>query len=372
MAATGIRTAVMAQNSGFGNMLNPLTSLLMPYEIPALLLLSMRGWPDPATDEPQHAVMGGSCEEILDVLRLRFWRLPADAEAGLLDDILTLAGRELDRGRCATVLVGRGAIGAPEAPAPVPGTTLPTRTDILRRILPRLRGLPIVSTTGYTSRDLFALGDADNHFYMQGAMGHASAFGLGLAIGRPIDEPVVVLDGDGAMLMHLGTVSTIGAAAPVPLVHVVFDNGCYESTGGQPTSAPTTDIAAVASACGYASARLVRSSGIVQALDEALQTPAPTCSWSRWPELSPHRHPGPAHDSNWPRSTRGSPRRRTSAEAASPKRQPCRAAALRTPTRDRSAGNPRGRCCGTDWQMIEDLAIATYLSGRAAAKVRRG
>jgi phosphonopyruvate decarboxylase len=109
----------------------------------------------------------------------------------------------------------------------------------------------IVATTGYTGRELYMVADRPQHLYQVGSMGCAAGMGLGVAVNA--DRPVVVLDGDGAALMKLGTLGAIGAYAPKNLIHIVFDNGAYESTGGQPTVSPTVDFAAAALACGYPS-----------------------------------------------------------------------------------------------------------------------
>jgi phosphonopyruvate decarboxylase len=110
----------------------------------------------------------------------------------------------------------------------------------------------IVSTTGYISRGLFAVHDSPQAFYMQGSMGHASAFALGVAQAGGEDRRVLLLDGDGAALMHLGSMATLAAVAPPALVHVLIDNGVYESTGGQLTSVRSVDFGGVGSALGYA------------------------------------------------------------------------------------------------------------------------
>jgi phosphonopyruvate decarboxylase len=273
-SAAGVGTAVIAQNSGLGNQINPLTSLNMTYQIPTLVFMSLRGWPDPAADEPQHAVMGLTTTPILDALGVTHHVLTPDRTS--MRDILAASLDVVGQGKSAFVLVQRGAIGTEsDEPAPV-DKVLPTRREVLQRILPRIRGLTVVSTTGYTSRDLFALGDADSHFYMQGSMGHALAFGLGAAMHHPTRKPVLVLDGDGAALMHLGSMSAVGAAAPASLVHLVFDNRAYESTGCQPSASPTTDFAAVALACSYATASACRTAEETDAaLAAALERPGP-------------------------------------------------------------------------------------------------
>ncbi len=123
-----------------------------------------------------------------------------------------------------------------------------------------------MSTTGLLSRELFGQRGLPGSFYMQGSMGHALAIGPGVALGRP-DRTVFVIDGDGAVLMHMGTMSTVGASAPANLVHVTVDNEAYESTGGQPTTSGGTRLDEVARACGYRSVTCCRDRA---ALESAL------------------------------------------------------------------------------------------------------
>jgi len=254
--SAGRQALVFAQNSGFGNLINPLTSLIMPYQIPLLVLMSLRGWPDPDQDEPQHRVMGMTTHALLDSLGVRHWTLET-AETDL-DRVLDLALAELANDSPAFLLVRKGALSPPDSGKY--RSTRPDRTATLSRaegmriLLEDLPKSVIVSTTGYTSRDLFALNDGHRPFYMQGSMGHASAFALGVALNSAVDRPVLLLDGDGAALMHLGTMSTVGAAKPGNLVHVIFDNGSYESTGSQPTTADSVSFTAIATAAGYRSA----------------------------------------------------------------------------------------------------------------------
>ena len=106
----------------------------------------------------------------------------------------------------------------------------------------------IISTCGLTSRELHYVKDRPGNFYMVGAMGGASSFGLGVALGCP-SRGVVVLDGDGAALMNLGSMATIGNLAPKNLIHIVLKNGCYASTGGQ--RCQVVDFSTIAVACGY-------------------------------------------------------------------------------------------------------------------------
>ncbi len=272
--AAGTRVAVIAQNSGLGNLINPLTSLQAPYAIPLWVFMSLRGWPDPRADEPQHEVMGASTHATLDALRVRHWTLGPSATGQSLRRILAEAEPGVKAGRAAFVLCPKGSVGGPADRTPRAGTAGLGRAEALGMILSRDSASPVVATTGYMSRHLFAYRDLASNFYMQGSMGHAAAFGLGLAMHQ--SQRVVVLDGDGAALMHLGTMSTIGAAAPVGLLHVIFDNGSYESTGRQLTSSATTDFTQVARATGYATAQLAATGEeIRRALDVVDGVPGP-------------------------------------------------------------------------------------------------
>ena len=132
----------------------------------------------------------------------------------------------------------------------------------------------VIATTGKCGRELFTLADRAQHLYQVGSMGGASAMGLGVALNT--SRPVVVLDGDGAALMKLGNLATIGSRAPANLVHVVLDNGVHDSTGGQATVSPSVDFAAVALACGYATGATCDSpDGFERALRETRSGPGP-------------------------------------------------------------------------------------------------
>ncbi|MFG2526531.1 phosphonopyruvate decarboxylase [Streptomyces sp. NPDC048516] len=265
---TGEPAAVIAQNSGFGNLVNPLTSLVLPYRIPLLVFVSMRGWPTADAGEPQHYWMGKVVPPWLDSLEVPYWWLTPEGPP--VEALLKEARPVLDAGRPAFVLVSKGAI-RDEAPAPAEATTaegsLPDRDDVVDAVLAEVRAERILSTTGFLSRALYNHRDRPGNFYMQGSMGHVAGLSLGAALARP-EERFVVLDGDGSLLMHMGTLATVGACAPHNLVHVVFDNQAYDSTGGQPTTSATTDFAAVARGCGY---REVRRVGFVAELRPALR-----------------------------------------------------------------------------------------------------
>jgi phosphonopyruvate decarboxylase len=259
----GTPAIAMFQNSGLGNAVSPLTSLSHTHRIPVLLIVSRRGDPEGAADEPQHELMGEITTRMLDVIGIAWERFPEDANE--VDACLERATAHMEKTGLAYALVMRkGAVTpgpAPELPRaktlPVIASTLdgtPAHT-LKREYLAALQAAAserdiLVSTTGYTSRELYALGDHPNQLYVVGAMGCVSSVGLGLALARP-DVRVTVIDGDGSALMRLGALAAIGYQRPPNLLHVVLDNGMHESTGGQFTVTSSVDLAAVASACGY-------------------------------------------------------------------------------------------------------------------------
>ena len=155
------------------------------------------------------------------------------------------------------------------------GGERPARVEALERFLDVVpEAAAVIATTGKCGRELFTLADRAQHLYQVGSMGGASAMGLGLALNT--DRPVVVLDGDGAALMKLGNLATIGAQAPYRLVHIILDNGVYDSTGGQATVSPLVDFARVALACGYRSGSLCDGlGGLERALEKAFAARGP-------------------------------------------------------------------------------------------------
>lgn len=264
-AIGGKRGCVMMQNSGLGNAVNPLTSLTYVFRIPLLLICTHRGAPG-VRDEPQHELMGSITERLFDTMQVPWEPFPAEAEN--IAPVLDRAQEYMARERRPYSLIMRKGIVAPHALRPQATTTLPfleaepqafftqrqrpSRIEVLRRIIDLVpeHDTVIVATTGYTGRELFALVDRPNHLYMVGSMGCASSFGLGLSLARP-DLKVLVIDGDGAALMRLGNLATIGAYAHANLIHLVLDNEAHDSTGAQATVSAGVSFARIAQACGY-------------------------------------------------------------------------------------------------------------------------
>lgn len=282
----GRSTVVMCQNSGLGNTINPLTSLNWPFRIPTLMLVTLRGEPG-LKDEPQHELMGEITARLLDDVRVPNGPFPEsdDAIPAALDDACaSMASNDLPFG----FIVRKGTV-ADEALDEQPMTARPsgafhdrvergdrpTRYAALEQVLASVPDeAAIIATTGKCGRELFTLADRPQHLYQVGSMGCASAMGLGVAVN--VDRPVVVLDGDGAALMKMGSLATVGAQAPKNLIHIVLDNGVHDSTGGQATVSPGVDFAKIAIACGYAGSSACDSTnGLAAALKVALAEPGP-------------------------------------------------------------------------------------------------
>ena len=282
----GRGTVVTCQNSGLGNCINPLTSLNYPFRIPTLLVTTWRGQPG-LEDEPQHELMGRITQSILETIDIPWRSFPKS------EDDIEPALREADETMATTglpfaMVMEKGSVADEELAETTPasmdiglferletGRPRPRRAAVLERFL---AGIPdqaaVIATTGKCGRELFTLDDRKQHLYQVGSMGCASAMGLGVALNA--DRPVAVLDGDGAALMKMGSLATIGACRPRNLLHIILDNGSHDSTGGQPTVSATVDFASVAVACGYRRGVVCDDlDTFASVLADCLQTPGP-------------------------------------------------------------------------------------------------
>ncbi|HEX8559665.1 MAG TPA: phosphonopyruvate decarboxylase [Pyrinomonadaceae bacterium] len=291
----GKRPAVMFQNSGLGNMINPVASLLYPFRIPLLLICTWRGQPG-LGDEPQHELMGKISAQMLSLVEVENEVVAGEeqmAAAALGRAFEHLERTSLPYGlivpkgtfqsykltspprerRAAASRVRRKGDGAPSS----------RRFDLVQVICDVVGAESvIVGTTGLTGREMFAYRDSPNHFYMVGSMGCASSLGLGMAMHLPPEQKVVVVDGDGAALMRLEAMASIGCYRPANLVHVILDNNMHESTGGQQTLSHGVELDGVAAACGYAD--VVSTSDRAEFGDElegALRREGPTLIYAR-------------------------------------------------------------------------------------------
>jgi phosphonopyruvate decarboxylase len=258
----GMRSVVMFQNSGLGNAINPLTSLTNIFKIPTLLITTLRGDPVGPADEPQHELMGAITTGMLELMQIPWEYFPT--EESEIAAVLDRAIQHMDANQSPYALVmKKGSVGEQALKSqPQPRTTFAcdcapmgepqaTRHDMLHALQAVTRSDDVVfATTGFMGRELYACDDRDSQFYMVGSMGCVSSLALGLAIAQP-QRRVIAVDGDGAMLMRMGALATLGYERPSNLVHLLFDNERHESTGGQSTVSHSIDFCAIASACGY-------------------------------------------------------------------------------------------------------------------------
>ena len=267
-AQLGGRKAVfLCQNSGLTNATSPLTSLTFTFRIPLLGFVSLRGEPGGKPDEPQHDLMGQVTTGFLDLMRIEWTYLSSDQEEA--EAQLAEANRVIDSGESFFFVVKAGtfsrealkdrAFGSPRTtPVVIAGNgdadQLPSRYETLQALAGLARNDTVfIATTGFTGRELYEAGDLPNNFYMVGSMGCAAPLGMGLAMARP-DLRVIVIDGDGALLMRMGAAAVLAAYAPRNLAHVLLDNNAHDSTGGQRTISDRIDFVGFAESVGYGNA----------------------------------------------------------------------------------------------------------------------
>jgi phosphonopyruvate decarboxylase len=264
--ATGEAAAVYLQNSGLGNAVNPLVSLTSRavYGIPMVLLIGWRGEPG-VRDEPQHELQGSITQELLSTLGIGYEVVGPDS-ADFAEVIARSVERAKEDGCPVALLIRKGTFQKYARSNGDDGGARFDRAQAIQLILDSLDPADVVvSTTGMTSREVFTHREArgEGHggdFLTVGSMGHASQIALGLALAAP-ERQVICLDGDGAMIMHLGSATIIGTHAARNLKHILINNAAHDSVGGQPTAALTVDLVGIARACAYESADRVSVSG---------------------------------------------------------------------------------------------------------------
>lgn len=246
---------VYMQNSGEGNAVNPIASLLDDevYAIPVLFVIGWRGEPG-VHDEPQHVFQGQITTSLLDELGIEWSILDKETTLDDVRETMLRFKQLFQEGRSAAFVIRKGALSFDRKPDYSNGNEL-ARERAIEIVLDAAGECPIVSTTGKPSRELFEIRECNRQghssdFLTVGSMGHASSIAFGIAAQKP-DTTIWCIDGDGAVLMHMGSLAVIGASGIKNMVHIVLDNGSHETVGGVPTAARAIDIAAVAKACGY-------------------------------------------------------------------------------------------------------------------------
>ncbi len=254
--ATGRPALVYMQNSGQGNAVNPLTSLADPevFGIPMLLLVGWRGEPG-RPDEPQHVKQGQVTGALFEAIGVHADVLPEDAE-GARTCLQRTFGRMRQASSPAALIVRSGTFERYKLRSELATSYELGREGALKLVLDALPAeAVVVATTGMTAREMFEHREAaaqSHHadFRTVGCMGHASQIALGIAMARR-ERVVFCLDGDGAVIMHMGSLAIIGSQKPSNFKHIVFNNGAHDSVGGQPTAGFAMDIPQIAAACGY-------------------------------------------------------------------------------------------------------------------------
>lgn len=256
--ATGQPACVYMQNSGEGNIINPLASLTDPevYNIPVLLLIGWRGRPG-VHDEPQHVKQGKVTTGLLNTMGINFDVLSKEedkAEKQIAKAIAALKNKDVY-----ALVIEKDTFEDYILQNVEKNDLTMSREEAIQTVAAALGEKDcIVSTTGMISRELFEYRAAMNQgherdFLTVGSMGHASQIALGIAMAKP-DRKVWCFDGDGAAIMHMGSMAIVANKAPKNYVHVVFNNGAHDSVGGQPTVGLKIDLPAVAKAVGYTNA----------------------------------------------------------------------------------------------------------------------
>ncbi len=278
--STGKLGVLYMQNSGLGKVVNPHTSLLAKevYSIPALFMIGWRGEPG-EKDEPQHKMMGRIMLPLLDVLEVPYEILPAETEQArkVIKRMKQIAEQNNSP---AAIIIKKGNLEEYAAKNLYKRDYEMSREDAIRIIVNNIGSLDsIISTTGKTSRELFECRISRNEkprdFYTVGSMGCSASIANILAIKKP-GRKIFVFDGDGAALMQLGALATIGNYKARNLYHIIFDNASYESTGGQPTFSPSIDFEKIALACGYKLSKTVETkTALVNALSDIKKSEGP-------------------------------------------------------------------------------------------------
>lgn len=277
--ATGHPALCYLQNSGLGNIVNPVCSLLHEkvYGIPCLFVVGWRGEPG-VHDEPQHVFQGEVTLEQLRLLEIEPFILDVTTTEEQFRAMFAQITARLSNGLCAALVVRKGALTT--ACRPRYGNDHTVTREQAVALIARMAGERdvFVSTTGKLSRELFELREGlgqghERDFLTVGSMGHASMIALGIALAKP-ERRVWCLDGDGAALMHLGHLPVIAKRAPRNLLHVLINNGAHETVGGMPVAQGQQRFAAIAREAGYPAVYTADTlPGLQQALEAAMHQP---------------------------------------------------------------------------------------------------
>lgn len=258
----GKKSVVLMQNSGLTNTISPLTSLNYIFKIPVLGFVSLRG-EEGLSDEPQHELMGKITASMLDMLQIKW-----DYLSGNLDDAniqIKVANEYIENGQSFFFVVRKGIfdkeklhcgnhrIMTPNQNRNIKrrDDTFPKRIEVLEKINSlKDKNTILMATTGNTGRELYEIEDAPNNLYMVGSMGCVGSIALGLSLVKK-DFDIIAIDGDGSLLMRMGSLATNSYYRPENMMHIVLDNNSYDSTGGQKTVSHNVNFVDLAASVGY-------------------------------------------------------------------------------------------------------------------------
>lgn len=273
--ATGKTPVVYLQNSGIGNIANPVISLLNErvYGIPCLFLVGWRGEPG-SKDEPQHSFQGMITHQLLNDMGIAAFTVRETTDQEELGEILEQVGLLLDKGKQAALVFTTKSIVNSEKQVYKNDFQL-EREKAIHAILKWTGDDIIVASTGKISREVFEVREQrgerhEKDFLTVGSMGHSSSVALGIALAKP-KRRIWCLDGDGALLMHMGALAVIGTSNVKNLVHIVFNNSAHESVGGLPTVMGRVNLCETAKSLGYSCAHRIDSKEGLEAVLEIVR-----------------------------------------------------------------------------------------------------
>ncbi len=253
--ATAKIPVVYLQNSGEGNIINPLASLVNDkvYAIPIVFIIGWRGEPG-IHDEPQHIYQGMVTQKLMQDMDVNTFILGSETSENEVITTMDSFKKDLLKGKQVAFIIKEGGLSY-DGKINYDNEYALNREEVIKHIASVTDNDPVISTTGKISRELFEIRTASDQdhgtdFLTVGSMGHCSSIALGIALNKP-DTKVWCIDGDGAALMHMGAMAVIGANAPENLVHIVLNNSAHETVGGMPTVAGSIDLVGIAKACGY-------------------------------------------------------------------------------------------------------------------------
>lgn len=260
----GRKSVVLMQNSGLTNAVSPLTSLNFPLRIPVLGFVSLRG-DESIADEPQHELMGRITTSMLDIMRVKWEYLSTDQSEAY--NQLNKANEFINKDIPFFFVVKKDIFDEEHLDVQekmnrqnilkidkIKHDETPSRLSALTTISKyKDRKTVLLATTGKTGRELYEIEDSEHNLYMVGSLGCISSLGLGLALTKK-DRQIIVIDGDGSLLMRMGSMATSAHYNPTNMLHILLDNNSHDSTGGQSTVSHHVDFVSVAASCGYGNA----------------------------------------------------------------------------------------------------------------------